>query len=122
MYSLKRFLNINSDNVSLEIKIYNNALTVTKISDGTTQNAILKKVSDDGNVMFFQYGPNKTVYIKDRTSNTVQEISNQDKVNFGYYLEISGDGNTVAIGHYYSGQRHWYIYKKTNNMDFKKII
>lgn len=114
MSSLKRFSNINSDNVSLELKSTDNALTVTKISDGTTQNAILKKVSDDGNIMFFQYGPNKTVYIKDRTSNTVQEISNQDKTNFGFYLEISGDGSTVAIGHNYSGQRHWYVYKKIN--------
>ena len=78
----------------------------TKI--GTSNNQLLgyvSDISDDGTKIIYGNASAKKVYIgtynsSTQTYNTPQEILYLNQTNFGKFVSMSGDGNTIAVGNW----------------------
>lgn len=107
--SMKKSSEIISENVTFELISTRDKFSITDPSNGNVSLVPLKKVSDDGNIMF--YTGFNIVFINNIVDNTIEEIKDETKINFGNVIEISGDGNVVGIEDNY---KNLYIYKKNN--------
>ena len=75
----------------------------------------ISDISDDGSKIIYGDTLNRKVYIGtyNDTDYTEAEILESTESNFGKYVSISGDGNTIAVGNFSS---FVHIYKLINGV------
>lgn len=102
--STKSISNIQSNNITINLLSINDPVSIIR-SDNNNSYIIsqysAKGISKNCEIAIYNnyYTYNNAVYISNIKNNTVQEIKNILKINFGCVAAISGDGLVVAIGH-----------------------